>query len=69
MQHQMAQKVAQLGKLKRVQGFYDLFDDIFISEDVGYEKPDITYFKYIKEKTHYDHRYYNLLLETHLQVI
>ena len=46
-------KVAQLGKLKGT-GLYDLFDDIFISEDVGYEKPDITYFNYIKEKTHYD---------------
>lgn len=46
-------KVAQLGKLKGT-GLYDLFDDIFISEDVGYEKPDITYFNYIKQKTHYD---------------
>ena len=46
-------KVAQLGKLKGT-GLYDLFDDIFISEDVGHEKPDITYFNYIKEKTHYD---------------
>ena len=46
-------KVAQLGKLKGT-GLYDLFDDIFISEDVGYEKPDLTYFNYIKEKTHYD---------------
>ena len=48
----MAQKSLSQDKLST--GLYDLFDDIFISEDVGHEKPDITYFNYIKEKTHYD---------------
>lgn len=45
--------VAQIGKLKGT-GLYDLFDDLFISEAIGYEKPDRTYFDHIQEKTGYD---------------
>lgn len=45
--------VAQIGKLKGT-GLYDLFDDLFISENIGHEKPDQAFFNYIKEKIHYD---------------
>lgn len=42
-------KVAQLGKLTG-SGLIDLLDEIFISEDVGYEKPSVNFFKPIEEK-------------------
>lgn len=41
-------KVAQDKKLKK-SGLVDLFDDVFISEDVGYEKPDIAFFQHVWE--------------------
>lgn len=42
-------KVAQLGKLTG-SGLIDLLDEIFISEDVGYEKPSVNFFKPVEEK-------------------
>lgn len=39
-------KVAQDKKLKK-SGLIDLFDDIFISEDIGFEKPDIGFFQHV----------------------
>ena len=42
-------KVAQEKKL-RLSGLDELFDAIFISEDVGFEKPDTAYFNYVFEK-------------------
>ena len=41
-------KVAQDKKLDK-SGFRELFDDVFISEDVGVEKPDIRFFEYVWE--------------------
>lgn len=41
-------KVAQEKKL-RLSGLDKVFDAIFISEDVGYEKPDIKYFDHVFE--------------------
>ena len=35
-------------------GLYELFDDIVISSDVGYRKPDILIFKYLLKKQHLD---------------
>ena len=46
-------KVAQDKKLNK-SGLIDLFDDIFISEDVGFEKPDIRFFEHVWSKVgHY----------------
>ena len=42
-------KVAQKKKLSR-SGLDKVFDAVFISEDVGFEKPNIEYFEYIFEK-------------------
>lgn len=42
-------KTAQEKKL-RLSGLDKIFDDIFISEDVGFEKPDIKYFEYVFKK-------------------
>lgn len=42
-------KVAQDKKLNK-SGLIDLFDDIFISEDIGVEKPDVRFFEYIWER-------------------
>ena len=42
-------KVAQEKKL-RLSGLDKIFDAIFISEDVGVEKPNIEYFNYVFEK-------------------
>lgn len=42
-------KVAQFGKLTG-SGLIDLLDEIFISEDVGYEKPSVNFFKPVEEK-------------------
>ena len=42
-------KVAQKKKLSR-SGLDKVFDAVFISEDVGFEKPNIEYFDYIFEK-------------------
>jgi len=39
-------KVAQDRKLER-SGLIDLFDDVFISEEVGVEKPDVKFFEYV----------------------
>lgn len=39
-------KVAQDRKLER-SGLIGLFDDIFISEEVGVEKPDVKFFEYV----------------------
>lgn len=39
-------KVAQDRKLER-SGLLDLFDDVFISEEVGVEKPDVKFFEYV----------------------
>ena len=39
-------KIAQDKKLVK-SGLIDLFDDIFISEEVGHEKPDIRFFEHI----------------------
>lgn len=44
---------AQMGKLKGT-GLYDLFDGLFISEQIGYEKPDVAFFNYIQQKVNYD---------------
>lgn len=41
-------KIAQDKKLKK-SGLIDLFDDVFISEDVGFEKPDIRFFQCVWE--------------------
>lgn len=43
-------KVAQDKKLKR-SGLDELFDDIFISEEIGIEKPDVGFFQRVWEKT------------------
>ena len=42
-------KVAQLGKLSG-SGLIDILDEIFISEDIGYEKPSVNFFKPVEEK-------------------
>lgn len=42
-------KVAQDKKLNK-SGFIDLFDDVFISEVVGVEKPGVEFFDYVWEK-------------------
>lgn len=42
-------KIAQDKKLVK-SGLIDLFDDIFISEEVGYEKPDIRFFEHVWAK-------------------
>ena len=42
-------KVAQDKKL-RLSGLDKIFDEIFISEDVGYEKPNIEYFDHVFKK-------------------
>lgn len=42
-------KVAQDKKLHK-SGLIDLFDDVFISEDVGYEKPDVRFFEHVWAK-------------------
>ena len=42
-------RVAQEKKL-RLSGLNDIFDDIFISEDVGAEKPNKEYFDYVFQK-------------------
>ena len=42
-------KVAQLGKLSG-SGLIDILDEIFISEDIGYEKPSVSFFKPVEEK-------------------
>lgn len=42
-------KTAQEKKLK-LSGLDKIFDEIFISEDVGFEKPNIKYFEYVFEK-------------------
>ena len=39
-------KVAQDKKLNR-SGLIDLFDDVFISEDIGVEKPDVKFFEHV----------------------
>ena len=39
-------KIAQDKKLVK-SGLTDIFDDIFISEDVGYEKPDVRFFEHV----------------------
>ena len=39
-------KVAQVKKLNK-SGLVDLFDDVFISEDVGVEKPDVKFFEHV----------------------
>lgn len=41
-------KVAQDKKLEK-SGLIDLFDDVFISEEVGFEKPDIRFFDHVWE--------------------
>ena len=41
-------KVAQDKKLNK-SGLIELFDDVFISEDVGFEKPDIRFFEHVWE--------------------
>lgn len=42
-------KIAQDKKLVK-SGLIDLFDDIFISEEVGYEKPDVRFFEHVWAK-------------------
>lgn len=42
-------KIAQDKKLVK-SGLINLFDDIFISEEVGYEKPDIRFFEHVWAK-------------------
>ena len=42
-------KIAQDKKLVK-SGLIDIFDDIFISEEVGYEKPDVRFFEHIWAK-------------------
>ncbi len=42
-------KIAQDKKLAK-SGLIDLFDDIFISEEVGYEKPDVRFFEHVWAK-------------------
>ncbi len=39
-------KVAQDKKLNK-SGLIDLFDDVFISEDIGVEKPDVKFFEHV----------------------
>lgn len=39
-------KIAQDKKLKK-SGLIEFFDDIFISEDIGFEKPDIGFFQHV----------------------
>lgn len=39
-------KVAQVKKLNK-SGLIDLFDDVFISEDIGVEKPDVKFFEHV----------------------
>lgn len=42
-------KIAQDKKLVK-SGLIDIFDDIFISEEVGYEKPDVRFFEHVWAK-------------------
>ena len=42
-------KIAQTKKLKTT-GLDEIFDAVFISEDVGIEKPNVAYFDYVFEK-------------------
>ena len=42
-------KIAQAKKL-RLSGLDEIFDDIFISENIGVEKPNIEFFDYVFEK-------------------
>ena len=42
-------KIAQDKKLSK-SGLVDVFDDIFISEEVGYEKPDVRFFEHVWAK-------------------
>lgn len=42
-------KVAQDKKLDK-SGLIHLFDDVFISEEVGFEKPDVKFFEYVWSK-------------------
>lgn len=42
-------KVAQEKKLK-ISGLNNIFDKVFISEDIGYEKPDIKFFDFVFDK-------------------
>ena len=42
-------KIAQDKKLSK-SGLIEVFDDIFISEEVGYEKPDVRFFEHIWAK-------------------
>ena len=42
-------KVAQLGKLSG-SGLMDILDEIFISEDIGYEKPSVSFFIPVEKK-------------------
>ena len=42
-------KIAQDRKLAK-SGLIDVFDDIFISEEVGYEKPDVRFFEHVWAK-------------------
>ncbi len=44
-----AVKKTQQNRLNRA-GLLDFFDDVFISEDVGYQKPDVRFFEYVYEK-------------------
>ena len=41
-------KVAQDKKLSK-SGLIELFDDVFISEDIGVEKPDVKFFEHVWE--------------------
>lgn len=42
-------KIAQQRKLKQ-SGLINIFDDIFISDEIGYEKPSIEFFDIVQEK-------------------
>ena len=42
-------KIAQDKKLNK-SGLIDLFDDVFISEDIGVEKPDVKFFQHVWDK-------------------
>ena len=39
----------QISRIKN-SGLNNIFDDIFISEDIGYDKPNINFYKYIEQK-------------------
>ncbi len=44
-----AVKKVQTNRLK-LAGLTDYFDEVFISEEVGYQKPDVRFFEYVYEK-------------------